>query len=46
VPALGTLRDWEQGKTEPMSRRGAYLTVIAPNAEAVIEALAAAERAA
>jgi putative transcriptional regulator len=36
---LGTLRDWEQGKTEPDQAARAYLTVIAHNPKAVIEAL-------
>ena len=36
---LGTLRDWEQGKTEPDQAARAYLTVIARNARAVVEAL-------
>ena len=36
---LGTLRDWEQGKTEPDQAARAYLTVIARNPDAVIEAL-------
>jgi putative transcriptional regulator len=36
---LGTLRDWEQGKTEPDQAARAYLTVIARNPKAVIEAL-------
>lgn len=36
---LGTLRDWEQGKTEPDHPARAYLTVIARNPKAVIEAL-------
>ena len=36
---LGTLRDWEQGKTEPDQAARAYLTVIARNPEAVTEAL-------
>jgi putative transcriptional regulator len=43
---LGTLRDWEQGKAEPDQAARAYLTVIARNPEAVIEAMAAAARAA
>jgi putative transcriptional regulator len=38
---LGTLRDWEQGKTEPDQAARAYLTVIARNPKAVIEALEA-----
>lgn len=36
---LGTLRDWEQGKTQPDQAARAYLTVIARNPEAVVEAL-------
>ena len=36
---LGTLRDWEQGKTEPDKCARAYLKVIARNPEAVAEAL-------
>jgi putative transcriptional regulator len=36
---LGTLRDWEQGKTEPDQAARAYLRVIARNPEAVLEAL-------
>jgi putative transcriptional regulator len=36
---LGTLRDWEQGKTEPDQAARAYLTVIARNPKAVMEAL-------
>ena len=36
---LGTLRDWEQGKTEPDQAARAYLTVIAHNPKAVTEAL-------
>jgi putative transcriptional regulator len=38
---LGTLRDWEQGKTEPDQAARAYLTVIARNPKAVIDALEA-----
>jgi putative transcriptional regulator len=37
---LGTLRDWEQGKTEPDQAARAYLRVIARNPQAVVEALA------
>lgn len=37
---LGTLRDWEQGKTEPDQAARAYLRVIARNPKAVVEALA------
>jgi putative transcriptional regulator len=36
---LGTLRDWEQGKAEPDQAARAYLTVIARNPKAVLEAL-------
>jgi putative transcriptional regulator len=36
---LGTLRDWEQGKTEPDQAARAYLKVIARNPKAVVEAL-------
>jgi putative transcriptional regulator len=36
---LGTLRDWEQGKSEPDSCARAYLKVIAKNPEAVTGAL-------
>ncbi len=36
---LGTLRDWEQGASEPDQAARAYLTVIARNPEAVAEAL-------
>jgi putative transcriptional regulator len=32
---LGTLRDWEQGKTQPDQAARAYLTVIAHDPEAV-----------
>ena len=39
---LGTLRDWEQGKTEPDQAARAYLIVIARNPKAVVEALDAA----
>lgn len=39
---LGTLRDWEQGKTEPDQAARAYLTVIARNPKAVVEALSVA----
>ena len=38
---LGTLRDWEQGKTEPDHAARAYLRVIAHNPKAVLEALGA-----
>jgi putative transcriptional regulator len=36
---LGTLRDWEQGKTEPDQAASAYLTVIARDPEGVRRAL-------
>ena len=36
---LGTLRDWEQGASEPDQAAQAYLTVIARNPEAVSKAL-------
>jgi putative transcriptional regulator len=36
---LGTLRDWEQGASEPDQAARAYLTVIARNPKAVTEAL-------
>jgi putative transcriptional regulator len=36
---LGTLRDWEQGKTEPDQATRAYLTVIARDPESVRRAL-------
>jgi putative transcriptional regulator len=36
---LGTLRDWEQSKTEPDQAARAYLTVIAHDPEAVLRAL-------
>lgn len=39
---LGTLRDWEQGKSEPDQAARAYLTVIARNPDAVREALGTA----
>ena len=38
---LGTLRDWEQGKTQPDQAARAYLRVIARNPTAVVEALEA-----
>jgi putative transcriptional regulator len=38
---LGTLRDWEQGKTQPDQTARAYLRVIARNPKAVLEALEA-----
>jgi putative transcriptional regulator len=37
---LGTLRDWEQGKSAPDQAARAYLTVIARDPEAVRKALA------
>ena len=36
---LGTLRDWEQGKSEPDQAARAYLTVIARDPAAVRKAL-------
>ena len=36
---LGTLRDWEQGKTQPDQAARAYLRVIARNPKAVLDAL-------
>lgn len=36
---LGTLRDWEQGRTEPDQTVKAYLKVIAANPEAIYQAL-------
>lgn len=36
---LGTLRDWEQGRTEPDQTAQAYLKVIAANPQAIYEAL-------
>ncbi len=41
---LGTLRDWEQGKSEPDQAARAYLAVIARDPEAVRRALDAAPR--
>lgn len=41
---LGTLRDWEQGRTEPDQPARAYLTVIAGNPDAVYLALEAAAK--
>jgi len=38
---LGTLRDWEQGRTEPDQTAKAYLKVIAANPEAIYQALQA-----
>jgi putative transcriptional regulator len=37
---IGTLRDWEQGRTEPDQANRAYLKVIAVDAEFVKRALA------
>ncbi|MBC7634432.1 MAG: helix-turn-helix domain-containing protein [Acetobacteraceae bacterium] len=39
---IGTLRDWEQGRSEPDQTARAYLTAIAGDAPAVERALAAA----
>jgi putative transcriptional regulator len=36
---LGTLRDWEQGRTEPDQPARAYLTIIARDPEGVHRAL-------
>jgi putative transcriptional regulator len=36
---LGTLRDWEQGRTEPDQPARAYLTVIAHDPEGILQAL-------
>jgi putative transcriptional regulator len=36
---LGTLRDWEQGRTEPDQPARAYLTVIARDPEGILRAL-------
>ncbi len=36
---LGTLRDWEQGRSEPDQTAKAYLKVIAANPEAIYQAL-------
>jgi putative transcriptional regulator len=36
---LGTLRDWEQGRSEPDQTARAYLKVIAVNPEAIYQAL-------
>ncbi len=38
---LGTLRDWEQGRTEPDQPARAYLRAIAGDAQAVARALRA-----
>ena len=39
---LGTVRDWEQGASEPDQAARAYLTVIARDPNAVIKALGSA----
>ncbi|MDR9896165.1 helix-turn-helix domain-containing protein [Aetokthonos hydrillicola Thurmond2011] len=36
---IGTLRDWEQGRSEPDQTAKAYLKVIAANPEAIYQAL-------
>jgi putative transcriptional regulator len=41
---IGTLRDWEQGRTEPDRPARAYIKVIASNPEWVFQALAAEPR--
>jgi putative transcriptional regulator len=41
---LGTLRDWEQGVTEPDHAARAYLTVIARDPKAVSKALESPRR--
>jgi len=41
---IGTLRDWEMGRTEPDQPARAYLKAIAGNPEAVLRALAAGPR--
>jgi putative transcriptional regulator len=41
---LGTLRDWEQGRTEPDQPARAYLKAIAGNPEGVSQALAKGPR--
>jgi putative transcriptional regulator len=41
---IGTLRDWEQGRSEPDQPARAYLTVIARDPEGVSRALAARPR--
>ena len=38
---IGTLRDWEQGRSEPDQPARAYLTVIARDPDAVLRALEA-----
>jgi putative transcriptional regulator len=42
---LGTLRDWEQGRTEPDQPARAYLTVIARDPEGVFRLLQAEQEA-
>ena len=41
---VGTLRDWEQGRSEPDQPARAYLTVIAGDPEGVFRTLAASPR--
>jgi putative transcriptional regulator len=41
---LGTLRDWEQGRSEPDAPARAYLTVIAMDAKAIAKMLETAPR--
>lgn len=41
---IGTLRDWEQGRSEPDAPARAYLKVIAADPEGVAETLKAAVR--
>jgi putative transcriptional regulator len=41
---LGTLRDWEQGASEPDRAARAYLTVIGRDPDAVCRALKASQR--
>jgi putative transcriptional regulator len=41
---VGTLRDWEQGRSEPDQPARAYLAVIAGDPEGVVRALAARPR--
>ena len=41
---LGTLRDWEQGRSEPDQPARAYLTVIASDPEGVRQALEKSHR--
>lgn len=41
---IGTLRDWEQGRSEPDQTARAYLSAIAGDAPAIERALAAAPR--